>query len=92
MSSKFIKMEKYIVEVPLSERDFFLELLKRLPKIKFQTVEINNVSTEKQQIIDDLTEALKQVKLHKEGKIQLQDAHDFLAELKTELNYEQISH
>ncbi len=78
-------MEKYIVEVPLSERDFFLELLKRLPKIKFQTVEINNVSTEKQQIIDNLTEALTQVKLHKEGKIQLQDAHDFLAELKTEL-------
>ena len=85
-------MEKYIVEVPLSERDFFMELLKRLPKIKFQILENGNVSPEKQHVLDDLTEALTQVKLHKEGKIQLQDAHDFLAELKTELNYEQIPH
>ena len=85
-------MEKYIVEVPLSERDFFLELLKRLPNITFKSTENHQDLSEKQQNINDLTEALTQVKHHKEGKIELQDANDFLAELKTELNYEQISH
>ena len=85
-------MEKYIVEVPLSERDFFLELLKRLPNITFQTTENHPILSEKQQNINDLTEALTQVKQHKEGKIELQDANDFLAELKIELNHEQISH
>ena len=69
---------------------FVLELLSNLPFVKTKQVKQPNVVAEPQEeyrprteeeIIAGLREALHEVKLHKEGKIKLQSARDFLDEL-----------
>jgi hypothetical protein len=42
------------------------------------------LNAEQQEFVDDLKEALHEVELHQQGKIKLQSARDFLAELRRE--------
>ena len=42
---------------------------------------IKQISNDKQNLIDDLQHSLNQVKLHQEGKLELQSAKEFLDEL-----------
>jgi hypothetical protein len=81
-------MDKYIIEVPGSERDFFLQLLKRLPKIKFKKVENAEIPPEKQEILDDLRQAFLELKEYQEGKREFKTAEQFLSEIKAKSNYE----
>jgi hypothetical protein len=69
---------------------FVLELLSNLPFVKTKEMAQPNVVTEPQEeyrprteeeILEGLREALHEVKLHKEGKIKMQSARDFLNEL-----------
>jgi len=56
---------------------FLLELLRNFPFVTTEEVHDATERTEAQ-IIEDLREALEEVKLAKEGKIELQSARDFL--------------
>lgn len=69
---------------------FVLELLSNLPFVKTKKVKQPDLVAEPQEeyiprteeeILAGLSEALHEVKLHKEGKIKLQSARDFLDEL-----------
>jgi hypothetical protein len=69
---------------------FVLELLSNLPFVKTKEMVQPNVVAEPQEeyrprteeeILEGLREALHEVKLHKEGKIKMQSARDFLNEL-----------
>jgi hypothetical protein len=69
---------------------FVLELLANLPFVKTKEVTTPNVVAEpheeyrprtEEEIAQGLRRALHEVKLHKEGKIKLQSARDFLDEL-----------
>lgn len=67
---------KLIVDVKENKAEFLLEVLRN-----FSFVKATPISEEKAKIISDLKEAVDEVKLAKEGKIQLQSAEDFLNEI-----------
>jgi hypothetical protein len=58
----------------------FLNFVKSLDFIR---IEINEDYEEptKQEILDSIRQGMKEIQLHKEGKIKLQSARDFLNEL-----------
>ncbi len=60
-----------------SEQLAALKAEMRALKIKFEVCEEDPA----QSIADDIRESMKEVKLHREGKIKLQDARDLLKEL-----------
>lgn len=66
-----------LVEIPDNKATFGLEVLRSLAFIK----KINTIAPEKISLFEDLKEAAKEVKLHKEGKIKLKTAQDLLDEL-----------
>lgn len=72
-------MESSITIYPNNEADanLYKQLAKRL---KNRLVE-NAKSKNKEQILDDLSEAAREVKLHMEGKIKLKTAKELLDEL-----------
>lgn len=78
-----------IVTVPDDRVAFVKKLLRELSldvkpvaKPKPATVaQPKKYTPEQQEWIDDFREALNEVELHQQGKIQLQDARDFLNEL-----------
>lgn len=55
--------------------------VKPVAKAKPAAPQPKQCTPEQQQWIDDFREALHEVELHQQGKIQLQDARDFLNEL-----------
>ncbi|MEX0811266.1 MAG: hypothetical protein WD048_03550 [Chitinophagales bacterium] len=61
--------------IHIDEKKFpaFLEFIKTLDFVK--------IDKSKNEFLNDLSEAVEEVKLEKEGKIQLQSAQDFLDEL-----------
>lgn len=65
-----------LVDVKDSKADFFLELLKNFPYVKTKPF-----NPEKARILNDLKEAVAEVKLHKQGKIKLKSFDEFLNEL-----------
>lgn len=69
-------MQRVILDIPDSKIDFFMELAKSLV---FKNVQ--RLSKEKKEIVDDLKQAFSEVELHRQGKIRLQSAKDFLNEL-----------
>lgn len=58
----------------------FLNFVKSLDFIRIQSKEDYEEPT-KQEILDSIKQGIKEVQLHKEGKIELQSARDFLNEL-----------
>lgn len=57
----------------------FLNFVKSLDFIHIQSKEDYEEPT-KQEILDSIRQGMKEVQLHKEGKIELQSARDFLNE------------
>ncbi len=79
-------MKEITIRVPTPQFEFFMELLKNL---QFATVEkvVEELPTAAQQAFEeDLREALKQAELHRQGKIKLKNARNFILELKKEKN------
>lgn len=78
-------MRQVILSVPDEFYAPFMKLVKALPfSIKAKPVaspKPKKYTPEQQEWIDDFREALHEVALHQQGKIQLQDARDFLNEL-----------
>lgn len=72
-------MKQVVLEVPDSKFVFFMELLKNLGldgKAK-----VMNQQSEKEEILQDMSIAVEEVKLAKSGKIQLKSLDQLLAEL-----------
>jgi hypothetical protein len=67
---------KLLLEVKDSKAEFVMELLNSLSFVKAKPV-----NETKQQILDDLKEAVKEVNLAKKGKIKLKSAKQLLDEL-----------
>ncbi len=70
---------KLILEIPDNQAAFMLELLRHFPFLKIRNEDEQNAV--KEQMRQDLSEAIDEIKLHKAGKIQLQSARAFLEEL-----------
>ena len=65
-----------LIEVKDSKVAFIMELLKNFSFVKTKTI-----SPEKELLMEDIREAVKEVKLHKQGKIKLKTAEELLNEL-----------
>lgn len=59
-----------------------LSLAKKLKKEKHEAEKEGLSKAEKQEVLDDLREAFKELKEVKEGKVELQSARDFLYEVR----------
>jgi hypothetical protein len=81
-------MRQVILTVPDDQFAPLMKLVKALPfAIKAKAVVLpkpKKYTPEQQEWIDDFREALNEVELHQQGKIKLQDAREFLAELRAE--------
>ncbi|MDX2245338.1 MAG: hypothetical protein SF052_01075 [Bacteroidia bacterium] len=68
---------KVLIDIPDNEASFGLKVLKSLSFIK----KIKPVTSSGAQLWEELREAAEQVRMHKQGKIQLKTAQDLLNEL-----------
>ena len=68
------------LDIKDSKAAAFLNFVKSLYFIHIQSKEDYEEPT-KQEILDSIRQGMKEVQLHKEGKIELQSARDFLNEL-----------
>lgn len=71
---------KVTLDIKDSKAAAFLNFVKSLDFIRIQSKEDYEEPT-KQEILDSIKQGMKEVQLHKEGKIELQSARDFLNEL-----------
>ncbi len=77
-------MKKVTLNIPDNKYQFFLELLRSLEFVSEEQIkELNNDDDgdTKQQIVGSIKQAAKEMKLYKEGKIQIRDAYDLIDEL-----------
>jgi hypothetical protein len=68
-------MQRVVIDIPDGKINFFMELLNNLG---FKNVE--KLSNNQMEFVDDLKNSLSEVELHRQGKIKLQSAKDFLNE------------
>ena len=71
---------KITLDINDSKAAAFLNFVKSLDFIRIQSKEDYQEPT-KQEILDSIKQGMKEVQLHKEGKIELQSARDFLHKL-----------
>ena len=71
---------KVTLDIQDSKAAAFLNFVRSLDFIHIQSKEDYEEPT-KQEILDSIKQGMKEVQLHKEGKIELQSARDFLTEL-----------
>lgn len=69
-------MQRVILEIPDNKINFFMELVNNLGFKK-----VKRLSNKQNEFVDDLKNSLNEVELHRQGKIKLQPARDFLNEL-----------
>jgi hypothetical protein len=74
-------MQRIVIDIPDNKIDFFLELVKNLGFISEVKAEGKKLTRKQQEFIDDLKQSIKEVELHRQGKIKLQTASEFLNEL-----------
>jgi hypothetical protein len=67
---------KMLLDVPENKVTFFLELLKNLSFIKVKTL-----TDSKAKVLEDVKEAVEEMKLIKAGKLNARYAEDFINEL-----------
>jgi hypothetical protein len=69
-------MQRVVLDIPDNKINFFMELISNLGFKK-----VKRLSNEQKEFVDDLKDSLNEVELHRQGKIKLQPARDFLHEL-----------
>ena len=69
-------MQRVVIDIPDKKLNFFIELLNNLGISK-----IKKLTNEEKDFVDDLQQSLDEVEQHKDGKLQLQNAKDFLNEI-----------
>ena len=67
---------KVLLDIPDEQSSFFLKVL-----ANFSFVKVMPLSDDKAQAIEDIKEAVEEVKQHKQGKIKLKSARKLLDEL-----------
>jgi hypothetical protein len=80
-------MQQVTLNIPDNHFPFIMKLLKAFDYIKVEKkVKIQDppVSAEHKRILDGISEAVKEVNLHKQGKIKLQTFDEMMAEFKAE--------
>ncbi len=70
---------KILVEIPDSDAAFGMKVLRSLSFVK----KAKPMSSGSVNLWDDLNDAAKDVRLHKEGKVKLQSLDEFLGKLST---------
>ncbi|OFX59510.1 MAG: hypothetical protein A2046_11960 [Bacteroidetes bacterium GWA2_30_7] len=65
-----------LLDIKDSKADFFMELMKN-----FSFVKTKPFNQEKEKFLNSISEAVEEVKLHKQGKIKLKSARELLDEL-----------
>jgi hypothetical protein len=75
-AKKQLIMQRVVVDIPDNKINFFMELVNNLGFKKVQ-----KLPAKQKEFVDDLKHALDEVELHRQGKIKLQPARDFLNEL-----------
>jgi hypothetical protein len=68
---------KIIIEISDNDATFGMKVLKNLAFVK----KVKPISAAAAELWDELKEAAEQVRLHKQGKIELKSAQDLLNEL-----------
>lgn len=74
-------MQKLILEIPENKYQFFLELLSNFDYVRIAEIKPHKLSSKQKEFVDDLKQSIKEVELHRQGKIKLQTAREFLNEL-----------
>jgi hypothetical protein len=69
-------MQRVVLDIPDNKINFFMELVNNLGFKK-----VKRLTNKQKEFVDDLKNSLKEVELHRQGKIKLQPARDFLNEL-----------
>jgi hypothetical protein len=69
-------MQRVVLDIPDNKINFFMELVNNLGFKKVQ-----KLTNKQKEFVDDLKNSLNEVELHRQGKIKLQPARDFLNEL-----------
>jgi hypothetical protein len=69
-------MQRVILDIPDNKINFFMELVYNLGFKK-----VKRLSNTQKEFVDDLKNSLDEVEQHRQGKIKLQPARDFLNEL-----------
>lgn len=69
-------MQRVVLDIPDNKINFFLELVSNLGIKK-----VHRLTSKQKEFVDDLKDSLNEVELHKQGKIKLQSARDFINEL-----------
>jgi hypothetical protein len=69
-------MQRVILDIPDNKINFFMELINNLGIKKVQ-----RLTGKQKEFVDDLKHSLEEVEQHRQAKIQLQPARDFLNEL-----------
>jgi len=68
---------KVILDIKDNKADFIMEMLKGFPDY----VKAKTITDVKAKIMEDLAEFVKEVRLHKQGKLALKSAEDLINEL-----------
>lgn len=76
-------MKQVVINIQENKYQFFMELLNNFDFVKVSDNKSKPViiSAKQKQFVDDLKHSLNEVELHRQGKIKLQSARDFLNEL-----------
>ena len=70
-----------MLQIPDNQYPFFMELVSQLKFAKVAKPKKTEFTLKQQEFIGDLKQSLHEVDLHLQGKMQLQDAREFLNEL-----------
>lgn len=73
-------MKQIILNVPDQKYSFLMELLRNLNFVNVQESDEDKEPT-KEEILAGIKQGLKEVELHKQGKLKLKSAQEFLDEL-----------
>lgn len=82
-------MTQFIIEVEDSKSRFILNLLREFNYVKVKRKK-KTYSIEDKHILNGIEEAVQELNLYKQGKIELQDAFEMTKNLKEELSREEI--
>lgn len=76
-------MAEFIVTVEDSKSKFIMKLLREFDYVKVRR-KTNVLSSEDKQILDGISEAVKELNQYRKGEVELQDADSYIEELKKE--------
>ncbi len=76
LAKNLLIMQRVVIDIPDGKINFFMELVNNLGFKKAEKLSSKHI-----EFVDDLKDSLNEVEQHRQGKIKLQSAKDFLNEL-----------